>query len=172
MRVSLEEIIYQLAYESENHVHSDEKWFGVAGTPSATHKGDRITLNPASFQLDAGNDDWGAWVQLLGTADTPVATGNTYYDIHRLILTAYEVNTAVYAIQFADGPSAGLAAKLAAEDMTDVLVTTGTGIALSGPVDLQHDRIAAGQELWARALCKGQNTATINFYIGLHEYLR
>ena len=40
-------------HEIERHLHSSGSWFGIAGTPSATHKADRIGTCAGPFQLDA-----------------------------------------------------------------------------------------------------------------------
>jgi len=169
---SLEPKIEQEAYEIEHHHHGYEKWFGLAGTPSATHKADRITLKPNPFQCDAGNDTWGSWVQILGSADTPVISTNNYFDLHRLLIAGWEVNNQDYFIQIATGASASLAGLLTAETFTEVGIITAGALSQVGPVAIMKKRVAKGSEVWARIWADGQNTATLDFYFGLHEYER
>ena len=161
-----------LAYrtgEIERHFHSYERWFEEAGTPTATHKADRIgTVGAAdAFQIDAGNDTWGSWVQILGSEDTPAVAGNLHYDFHRLAITATERNDTYY-LQIGFGESG--AAALAANSYTAAIFKPVSNQIDSAPVTVQSRRQDAGTLAWARCMCPGQNTATIDFYFGLHEY--
>lgn len=154
--------------EIENHLHSDESWFETAATPSGqTNVADRVSVGGGSFQIDAGNDDWGAWVQILGSADTPARTGMTLYDLHRLEISAAEQNE-VYFVQIGFGASGADA--LTNGDYTEAVFKPSSNQIDSGPVVVQTERHAAGTLAWARCMCPGQNTATLNFFVGLHEY--
>ena len=173
IRVSNEGRIEQLAYETEKHFHNYEKWFGLAGTPAAeTHRADRITLKPDPFVVDAGNDTWGSWYQVLGSSDTPVVATNTKFDFHRILVVDWETNAQDYFIQIATGESAGLAAKLTAETFTELGLTTGGGLSEVGPIDIMDRRFTVGEKVWVRTWADGQATSTLSFYIGLHEYQR
>lgn len=163
-----------LAYEVgeiEHHLHHRSRWFGRAVTPSAgVNEGDLIGTGVAAFQADAGDTDWGSWIPLLGTGDTPAITSMVYFDPHRIMVTAAE-RTAPYGIQFAWGDTDGDTA-YAASDFSDMMfIASATGIQKGGPIEVGVPRIAVGTKLWARAWCYGQNTGTIDFYIGIHEYL-
>jgi hypothetical protein len=69
-------VAYRVA-DVERHLLNWERWMGLAAVPvGETHRADSITDNPDPFQADAGNDDWGAWLQILGSSDTPVIAGN------------------------------------------------------------------------------------------------
>jgi hypothetical protein len=37
-------------------------------------------------------------------------------------------------------------------------------------IPVQTGRAPAGSKLWARCMCPGLDTATVDFYIGIHEY--
>ena len=161
-----------LAYlidEIHYHLHSYERWFEVAGTPTGTHKADRIgTVGGAGvFVIDAGNDDWGTWVQLLGADDTPDDGVAAMYDLHRLEVSAAERNE-IYFVQIGYGASG--AAALSANDYTELAVKPLSNQLDSSPILLQSRRHDAGTLAWARCMCPGQNTATLNFLFGLHEY--
>ena len=92
-------------FEIERHIHSVESWFGVAVTPvGETHVADRLGVGVVAFQIDAGNNNWGSWLQILGSNDTPTRTASIYFDPHRLQIEAAE-RTATYFIQLAEGAS-------------------------------------------------------------------
>ena len=160
-------IAYRLE-EVEKHFHSAGSWFGAAATPAGeTHIADRVGPAIAAFALDAGDDDWGAWVQILGSDDTPARGTNAYFDPHLIVVTSTE-RTLPYFIQFSRGDSgaAGLSAGTYTEFVLDFVTNKGGTI-----VPVQTGRAPAGDKLWARCLCPGQNTAAMSFYIGLHEYI-
>lgn len=164
-----------LAYkvnEIEKHLHNNNKIYGLAGTPSGeTHRADRITLKPEPFQADAGNDDWGSWLQIFGSSDTPLVAGQEFFDFNKVLVVSHERNTTVYVVQIACGESAGLATKLIAEDFTEQDLVTGGGSTETGPIVIQNSRFAAGDKVWVRIWAKGANTGTLDFYPGIHEYV-
>ena len=88
--LGLGETYNSLAYrvaEIERHLHSGARWYEKATTPSGeTHVADRIGVGAGAFQIDAGNDDWGSWVQILGSSDTPAEVGKAYFDPHQFIV--------------------------------------------------------------------------------------
>lgn len=144
---------YRVA-EIERHIHSYERWFGSGGQ----------TLTP--FTIDSGNNTWGAWVQILTAANTPVTVGNAYYDLHRLLVTTAERNTP-YRVQLGFGASG--AAALTAGEYTEVMYAPNVGLIDAAPVEVQGRRHAAGTPAWARCW-NAADTGTLTFYVGLHEY--
>ena len=170
IKPTLDDVLAE-AVEIEHHLHNHEKWLGLAGTPDTeVHRADRITLNAAPFVLTSGDNDWGAWLQILGSTDTPVETGKTKFDFHEFLVVSHTDNNTVYQIQIVDGESAGIAAKLTAEDFTEImLVTPAAPAGAAGPVEIINKRVAAGTKVWARILARGQ-TGTLSIYVGLHEY--
>lgn len=154
-------------HEIQRHHHSYEEWFGVAATPSGeTHTTDQISENPSAFQIDAGNDDWGTWTQVLGSSNTPVRSGMARYDPHEIIITDTE-RASVYFLELAwgDDGSTGYAAGDYTEFVFNATVQKETAI-----MALNAEPQAAGEKMWARCLSKGDDTGTFDFYIGLHEY--
>ena len=155
-------------HEAERHFHSFERWFELAAVPAAeTHRADRIGGGNGPFVIDAGNDDWGAWVQILGSADTPAEAGMVKFDLHRIEISATERNF-TYFIQIGIGASG--AAALSAETFTEAVFQPASNQVDSGPVVIQTRRADAGTKAWARCMCPGQNTATMSLYFGIHEY--
>ena len=166
----LNETYNSLAYrvaEIERHLHSGARWFEAAAVPDGeTHVADQIGEGAGAFQIDAGDDGWGNWTQVLGSDDTPTVAGKAYFDPHLLVIEDNE-RASTYFIQFTRGDSG--AAGYAAGHYTELvlaLVTRAGGVI----VPVQTGRAPAGSKLWARCMCPGQNTALIDFYIGLHEY--
>lgn len=171
----LEGVSNSLAYrvhKIERHLFSAELWFETATTPDGeVHVADRIGDGAGAFQIDAGNDDWGSWVQVLGSDDTPVETGEQYFDIHDIVLEVAE-RAETYFIQIGWGDDSadiipnGTYTELVA---TSLLDAAGDPQGAT-PLSLKMYRLTAGTEVWARCKCPGQNTATIDIYVGIHEY--
>lgn len=154
--------------EVERHVHNRERWSGLAAAPSGIVNGGDFDVM-APYVPDAGNDDWGAWVLLLGTADTPVLTGMTKFDPHQLFITAAERNTAIHRIQVAwHATSATIA--LAAGDYTELMFKPEGATFTSTPIPLKSKRCNTGQTIWVRIWADGGNTGTLNMFLGVHEY--
>jgi len=154
----------QTIEEIENHLHSWGRWYGKATTPSATHFADRIGSDNGSFQIDAGNDTWGTWVQLLGSGDT---SGLPFFDLHRIQITASERSNR-YDIQIGYGASG--AGALTAGTYDEFPFIADSAAVRTDVREIQCDRSPAGSLWWARCKCAGQNTATLDFLIGLHPY--
>ena len=118
---------------------------GVMGTDEAavpageTHVADAIGDGGGAFQLDAGNDDWGAWVQVLGSSDT--AAPNVKFDPHRVEISGAERN-AIYFLQIAFGASG--AAALGLGDYTESVFKPASNQVDSGPMTIQVRRQDVG----------------------------
>lgn len=160
--------ILEESHEIEVHLHSYERWLGAAVTPSGeTHVADKIGDTTTAFRIDAGNEDWGSWTQVVGSADTPIVTGKTKFDFHRIEITASE-NAGVHFIQFAFGETG--AAAYSNDDYAEFVFVEPVSQTLPEPIDVQNDRVDSGTKVWARLFVPGENTSTLDFYIGLHEY--
>ena len=156
--------------EIETHFHSNERWFEAAATPDGeVHVADRIGTGAGAFQIDAGNDDWGAWVQILGSDDTPTDPDKDDFDMREIQITAAE-RTALYYIQVCWG-----------EDTTTALILNNytekpfQPQSVAGKPDAilwQIKQIEAKTKIWARCKCPGQNTATLDLLYGIHEYIK
>jgi len=158
-------------HEIERHLHSSGSWFGAAVTPTATHFADRVGTCTAPFQLDGGDSSvtptWGAWVQILGSDDTPARASQTHFDPHEILISAAQEEV-VYILQFGRGASG--AAALAAGTYTELVVGVDATKKFKDITRIQTGRATAGSLLWARCLAMGTNTGTIDFYLGIHEY--
>jgi len=156
--------------EIERHLHSYERWLGAAAVPvGETHIADSASDGVAPFSIDAGDDVFGAWVQIIGSEDTPVISGNVKFDLHRIFVESVEKDDH-HILQIGFGASG--AAALSAEDYLElVFKPTGAG-ALSepGPIQVNSRRQNVGTKAWARVLAPSQNTSIVTFFVGIHEY--
>ncbi len=153
--------------EVERHLHNRERWAGAAAVPSGeAHVADFDVMTP--FQPDAGDDTFGAWGQALGSSDTPIVTGMTRFDPHKLFITAAERNTAIHRIQVAWGASG--AAAFSAGDYTEVMFKPPGAAFISTPIGLKAKRQLSGTKVWVRIWAAGQNTGTLDMFLGIHEY--
>lgn len=164
-----------LAYrveEIEHHLHSYESWMSAAASPSGEiHVADNITVTQASFQVDAGNDTWSTWLQILGSSDTPVQSAietNTKFDLHRIAVVAVENANADHFVQLGCGASG--AAALAAGTYTEFVFRPISVQADATIYEAQMRRQAATTKCWLRLLVDTKNTSTMDFYFGVHEY--
>jgi hypothetical protein len=163
-------IIKAEVVETEKHFHNHILWLAAAAAPNGElHVADRFSPTASTtFQINAGNITWGAWVQILGSSDTPVIAGMTKFDPNGVYFTASQRNTP-YIVQFGHGASG--AAALTANEITEVVYTAISAASDAVPIVFQSDRHDSGTKLWARCFCPGANLGTLNFYIGLHEYV-
>lgn len=161
-----------LAYKTDelrHHFHGRERWLGAAVSPSGeTHVADRIGTTTTAFQADGGNNTWGAWLQVLGSDDTPADVGEAMYDFHRIQIVAAERPNSTHFVQIALAASG--AAGLSSGDYTELVFHPQNNQAQEVPVTLITERKAAGTKAWLRCWIIGQNTGTMDFFIGLHEY--
>jgi len=173
------EDLRQSAVETEHHLHNYERWFEEAGTPSGeTHIAVGIgdSDGDGAFRISGGDSSatptWGSWVQVLGSSDTPVQAGKTFFDLHRIQIMATADVAVVHYIQFAFGASG--AAALAAGDYTEMVFfppsILGSQGVTAGPMDMICERQAAGTKVWARLLAVGEATSWLDFFVGIHEY--
>lgn len=163
--------VYSAVLEIERHFHGRERWFGAAGTPAAeTHVADRMAGGINPFTLIAGNNTWGAWLQILGSSDTPVMAGYAYNDPHRYLVTAAN-STNPYIIQVIAGESADIVANLAAGNYTETAFIAPSNNLDNGIQEIMSRRIPSGSKAWARCACIGSNGTTISLYFGIHEYV-
>lgn len=162
-------LAYRIA-EIERHLHNTEKWFGAAVTPvGETHTADRMNGVVQPFVLTAGNSDFGAWVQIIGSDDTPVTPGMVKFDSHRIIVTDTN-STEPFIIQVVSGESADIAVKIAAEQYSEAPYVSATNNNDSGVEDILVRRTSVGEKVWARCACKDSSGSLLSFYYGIHEY--
>jgi hypothetical protein len=157
--------------EIERHLHSNERWFGLSGSASGeVTRMDNIGGTTTPFQMDAGNNTWGTWLQIVGSSDTPVDAGNVYFDLHRLEITAREENSTVHLVQMGCDTSGANA--LTNGNYSELMFVSESVAAQSvaTPIMIKTRRYAAGTKCWMRVWAVTKDTGTVDFFIGLHEY--
>jgi hypothetical protein len=171
-KIGLLRQIEQEAYEIEHHFHNIERWCGAAVGWDGTNEEnatDPDRLNP--FTMDAGNDTWGTAVCIMGSSDTPILAGMTKYDPHRLLIVAVEnAKNAHKKIRLAWGTS--YAAAIIAGTFTEFVFIPLSNRAGNIPLEVQTSRLDSGVKMFASLWGFGENTCTIDFIIGIHEYDR
>lgn len=153
--------------EVERHLHNRERWFGVAASPSGeVNVGDSDSMTP--FQVISGNDQFGAWLQLLGSGDTPSITGMTLFDPHEMLITDVQRASTIHRLQFAWGASG--ASALAAGMYTEEMFKPQAAAFISVAIDMHAKRQLATTKVWARSWADSQVSGTVDLFLGIHEY--
>ncbi len=159
------------SYEAEHHLHNRERWFGKSVDQSGNNWGTLASLTPYTAISAAGafGSDPDDEALVLGTDDTPQIAGHTQYDPHRIMVTAASNATdsvlrLIYGTgTMADAESAG--------QYSDVMVTEARK-GMPTEIKMPHDSIVAGStKIWMR-LKNATNNATVDFFLGIHEYIR
>ena len=162
-------VVEQEVYEVEKHLHNRERWFGKKAAQTATDWGDQASLAP--YRAISGDGVFGADTDdealVIGADDTPAIAGMTIFDAHRILITAASNATDwVLRIIYGEGT---MAAAESAGQYTDVMVQQAKK---GSPIDVLMPRCdCAVRKLWVRAK-NATNNATIDFFIGIHEYSR
>jgi len=88
-------------------------------------------------------------------------------DAHRILITDVERDKQITRIQITGGEDADVS--LAAGNYTEFMITPQKD-AKQTPVDFMTGRADSAVKGWARCWVNGQNTGTVDFFIGIHEY--
>jgi len=153
-------------HELEKHFHNWERWIGLAASPSGTqHRFDIDSMTP--FQMDAGDDTWGDWLQIVGSDDFPISDGMVKRDAHRFLISDVERDTTITRVQIAGGDDADAA--VAAGNYTEFMFVPLKNSSQI-PVTIMTGRAASAVKGWARCWVNGQDTGTVDFFLGIHEY--
>ena len=162
------------AYRSQQHVHSREYWFGKSADQSGNDWGDETSLTP--YQARSGTGDFGGdphdEAKLLGPDDTPIQTGGLTEDVHRILVVAVSVNTE-YRLRIVWGTGT-MADAITANQLSTIMVkfdSVNPQLSAGVPVDIRMPGFDAGSKVWMQAM-NATDDATIDFYIGAHEYYR
>ena len=149
------------------HFHNYQNGFGLAAAPSGTHGGDLELLTP--YVVTSGNGAFGTALLLLGTADTPVRAGNTYFDVSKIIVTAASDATVSWLRMIWGTAVQTSADAITAVQYSDIPVMKASAAGQYLTQDTPNYRIPAGGQVWAQ-LKNATNNATISFLISMHEY--
>jgi hypothetical protein len=153
----------------EQRLISWDRWFGAAVTPNAEiHVADRIGTTQTAFRVDAGNDTWGNWLLILGSGDTPITAGRPTFDLHKLVVVAAERSSLAHFVQIAFGATG--AAALTAGTYTEFVINPHVAGLEEQEVDVDVRLSLSGTKAWIRIMVPTQDTGTLDFFFGVHEY--
>ena len=158
----LEEVL-----DVEHHLHNRERWCGI----SADQGGEDWALEAGLtvFRATSGLGVFGAGAtdaaKIISTDDTPFIAGMTRFDVHRVKVHAAS-NANPYVLRFV-WDATDMATGEAAGRYSDVMISDARK---GGPVDIIMPRLTLTDKVWCRAK-NGTDDATIDFFIGLHEYV-
>lgn len=158
-----------LLVKIDEEPHTPETIFGVHGAPSfPTVAALAGSLDP--FVLTSGNDDWGAWVNVIGSDDTPMRSGKDTYDIHEILIASVSA-AATGGIEFG-WDATTTTAILSNETFTSVAFQpSGVGANVSaGPVEIRMPDVPVGTLVFARCKIAGENAATVSIILQIHEF--
>jgi len=163
---------YAEAYETEHHLHNRARWRGKLTSQTATDWADDNLL---PFRAISGNNTYGADANdealVIGTADTPAISGMTKYDLHRIFVIDAS-STTIYKLRIVYG-SGTMAAAIAAGQFSEAMikVDAAAGQTPNTSMEILMPRLTCGTDkCWVQAW-NASNNATIDFLVGLHEYL-
>jgi len=162
------------SYEAEKHIHGKERWFGKTVVQTATDWGTESSLTP--YVAISGEGTWGIGATdealVLGTADTPVITGMTKFDAHMIFAITLSSDTP-YICRLVWGTGTMDAAVTALQYSTFVLQNIVTGSKAGGvPIAVMMPRLNCGvDQVWLQCM-NATDDETLDFFIGIHEYIR
>ena len=157
--------VYTDVVEILGESNASEFWFG--SDPSPIGEASIATQSSmTAFQINAGNDDYGDWVQIIGSDDTPIMSNTDDFHVHDYIVTDWQRNNKLHKIQvsFSDTGDGGIAVGAYTESLWYSPAVTG----ISTPVEIGSSKFANGTKVWARVWIDGQVSGTFDFLFGLH----
>jgi hypothetical protein len=159
-----------------HHIHNFEIWYGLL-TPAAGGKVAQENMVPFRVTTGAGAaNTFGTAVQIMDTNDTPVSTGATKFDIHRIFV--FNVQTSrifrlriVYSYNPRTGAVYATAADaIAARNYSNVVFKVDAVNADAVPLDIIGARVPSGTKIWIAAASDSAIATWIDFQFGFHEY--
>jgi hypothetical protein len=148
------------------------RWLGAAVTPvGETHVADRISAGGTPFSVVSGNNAFGNWVQMVGSADTPLFTGSTWFHVHEFAITntASTADLLFHAISAPD--AAYIPALLAANQYSEIFYKASSATADTGVHPTTVPLLPVGYKVWIRVFARGANNVTVSAYLGISEYV-
>lgn len=158
-----------LLQKIDEESHTPKDTLGLSSSASfPTTAADADTMTP--YVLTSGDDDWGPWLLLIGSDDTPLRTGKDTFDINDLLVQT--VSTAATGRIQIGWDLTTTTVILANETYTSVMFNPegiGNNIGV-GHIDIDTEDINAGTLVWGRLWVDGENGATASIFIEIHEF--
>ncbi len=157
----------------DEHFHNRERWLGLMDPQTDTDWA-LDTLSP--YTAVSGNNDYGTDADdealVLGTDDTPVIAGMVMFDLHRIFIVEVSTDTP-WKLRIIHG-SGTMNEAIAAGQYTEVVVMSDLSNPQQSsgtPLEVVMLKVRCGiDQVWVQAWNATDN-ATIDFLVGLHEYL-
>lgn len=154
---------------AEDHVHNKERWFGISADQSGNDWALQETLNP--YRATSGDNAWGTSgtdpAKIFGTEDTPIFVGGVRGDFHRILITANSSSTP-YKLRIVWGTGTNVEA-VAAGQYSEFMFTKDVADKNRKILDIMTVKITSGSKMWIECW-NATNDATIDFFVGVHEY--
>jgi hypothetical protein len=162
--------IEELANIIEEHLHSNEVWFGAS--PAGVGPGLETSLTGFRLTSSAIANTFGTVITVLDGTETPARSGKKSFDLHRIHVINVQNNGKIYRIRVASNRlgHASWAAAVAAGVYTDIVCKIDFTNADSMPITCQSVRVPAGTIVWAAVATADANSQWIDTLIGIHEY--
>jgi len=150
----------------EDHFHNVERWVGKSADQSGNNWGTQSSLT--HFTAISGDGDFGSdaddEAKIVGSDDTPLVAGNTHFDAHRIMcVSASNANPFLLRLIYGTGT---MQQAITAGQYSEIMVTEARK---GSPIEVRMPRVASGTKMWAQAKNATDN-ATIDFFMGIHEY--
>jgi len=150
----------------DEHFHTRERWFGKSDDQTGNDWA--IEAGLTTFQATSGVGVFGTAVKVIGSADTPVVGGNTEFDAHTVFVQDTQAAT-IYLLRFIYGTGDDADVEEAAGRYSDSPYMREAANGRGAPVEHRMPRLASGTKVWVKA--KNAAAQTIDFYVGIHEYV-
>lgn len=160
-------------HEIEKHFHSFERWLGK----SADQSGNDWALEDSltEFQAVSGTGAYGAdaddEAKVIGTDDAALETGGVKFDLHRIFFKELS-NDTPFIIRVVWGIGTMADAITAGQYTTAMAQNNPAGNKAGGsPINIMMPRKTWGTDkIWVQAK-NATNNATVDFFVGVHEYI-
>jgi hypothetical protein len=154
----------------EEHVHSNETWFGAQ--PTQVGPGSQNSLTGFRVTSAAIANTFGAAIVVLDGSETPVRAGMKYFDPHRIQVLNVQNNAKTYRLRVASNRlgHTSWAAAVAAGVCSDVCFKIDTANRDASPFYIQTKRQPAGAKVWAAVATADAVAQWVDIIFGIHEY--
>jgi hypothetical protein len=166
---SLAHLLGRLNYRAFNR----SRFIGPALVPNGEiHVMDRISAGAGPYSITSGNNTWGAWVQVLGSADTPIFVGSLFFNIKRFCITntASTADLILQSVTAAD--AAGIPAMIALDYYSEGFYKASSATADTNLMEMTSPIIPVGTKIWTRLWAKGANNITASGYMEIEEFIK
>jgi hypothetical protein len=154
----------------EEHLHSNEVWFGAQ--PTQVGPGSQNSLTGFRVTSAAVANTFGTAIVVLNGTETPVRSGMKYFDPHRIHILNVQNNAKIYRLRIASNRlgHTSWATAVAAGVYTDVVFKIDNTALDSMPITIQAKRQLAGAIVWAAVATADAVAQWVDILFGIHEY--